>query len=148
MSLIIPPKMPVVIPDMTTTGLITQLQRDIAADNGESDQADGIENQKQLAQVAHEPGDRNGNQATDEGHVDIAGMLGPGDREVAQQNVANGTATQSGEKGDHGHPEQIHVPASGGQCSGHGFGDDGNQIDRGQHTVLLRLHGLSPCPDT
>jgi len=125
-------------------GLIPQIQGDIAADDGEGDQTDGVENQEELVQVPHEPGDHDGGQAAGKGHVDIAGVLGPGDREIAQQDVADGTATQSGEKGDHGHPEQIHVAASGGQGAGHGFGDDGNEIDRGQHTVLLRYVASPP----
>ena len=38
------------------------------------------------------------------------------------------------------------VPPAGSQRSGHGFGGNGNHIDRGQHTALLRFCGLSPCP--
>src|SRR5690554_6510016 len=60
-------------------------------------------------------------------------MLGPGDRIVAQQDVAHGAAAKGGEEGDEGNAKQIHVAPPSGQCSGHGFGGNGNDKDIGKH---------------
>src|SRR5690554_724373 len=120
---------------------ITQPQCHVTADHRKGHQADGIEHQKQLMQMAHEPCQHNREQATADSQVDVAGVLGPGNRKVTQQDIPHGTATEGGHEGNHCEPEKVHVPAAGRQSSRHRLGRDGNQIDSGQHTLLLRGGG-------
>src|SRR5690606_34128574 len=127
-------------------GVVTQFQGDIAANHGEGHQPDGVQYQKQLVQVAHEAGNGDSDQATGDGHVDVARVLGPGHGKVTQQDVPNGAATEGGQEGYQGHAEQIHVPAPGVQRSGYGLCGNRNYIDRGQDAGLLRFCDVSSCP--
>ena len=77
-------------------GVVAQSQRDIAANDGEGDKADGIQYQEKLVEVAHEARQHDGCQAAGNGDVDVKRMLSPGDREVAEQNVPNGATAQGG----------------------------------------------------
>ena len=58
-----------------------------------TDMPGGVQYQKQLVQVAHEAGNGDSDQATGDGHIDVARMLGPGHGKVTQQDVPNGAAT-------------------------------------------------------
>lgn len=71
-------------------------------------------------------------------------MLGPAHRVVAEEDVADGAAAQGGEEGDEADAEQVHVAATGSEGAGHGFCTDGDQVDRGKHTELLRCAAPPP----
>lgn len=123
---------------------VVQAQGDVAADDCEGDQAHGVEHQEQLPQVVHEPGQDHGREAGADGEEDVLGVLGPAHRVVAEEDVADGAAAEGGEEGDQADAEQVHVAPAGGEGTGHGFGDDGDQVDVGKHTELLRCAAPPP----
>src|SRR5690606_28911102 len=85
-----------------------------------------------------------GQQTGGDGQVDVHGVLGPGDRVVAQQHVANGTAAQGGDEGDEANTEHVHIAPPCSKGAGHGFGSDCDQIDVKKHTDILVT--VSPLP--
>ncbi|SYL11167.1 Uncharacterised protein [Klebsiella pneumoniae] len=47
---------------------------------------------------------------------------------MAQQHIADRPAADSSGGGDNNYAENIHFPAAGGQCSGHGFSGNTNNV--------------------
>jgi len=57
---------------------------------------------------------------------------------MSEQNIADRTATQCSNTGNNHHAKPVHAAPASGQCPGHGFSGNGDQ-------VKYQQHGGSPC---
>ncbi|MNL28754.1 hypothetical protein D3C87_1504130 [compost metagenome] len=132
------------------------LDADIAADDGEDNQAQRIEQQERPTQTVDQPSQRNGDQRRTAHQQQHIGVLHPNQRIVIEEDVAHCAAAQRGNAGDEADPEPVHVAPSRCQGGGHRFGRYGDvegDEQHGRHPPrrnrvawrTLRLHHL-PVP--
>jgi len=72
------------------------IQRHLSANNGENHQAERIQHQKNFAQMRHQWRRKGGDHRRRRDNHDVFRVFDPAERIMAEQDIANGTATNCG----------------------------------------------------
>ena len=117
----------------------TEIERDIAADDREDHEPDGVENQEDAPQPMHDAGHGDRHQRGARRDHEIFRMADPGQRVVTEEHVAHRPAAERGDGAEQADADPVHAAPARRERSRHRLRDDGDEIERVKQHGALRV---------